>query len=119
MTEALLLALAPTPATYAHMLIGERGVPAARMVAVGHRIAPAGPERTAARAGCSRFPVTGPAGAVLGSIRVKDPLGAADRDRSFPRTALHSVTRVRTGTPLDDARTALRAVGSHRAAATV
>ncbi|MFI8367675.1 hemolysin family protein [Streptomyces sp. NPDC085466] len=98
--------------------VGEIVVPAARMVTVDHRITPAELERTAARAGYSRFPVTGPAGAVLGYLHIKDTLGAADRDKPFPRTALHAVTRVRIDTPLDDALTALRAAGSHLAAVT-
>ncbi|MFI8320995.1 hemolysin family protein [Streptomyces sp. NPDC085529] len=96
--------------------VGEILVPAARMVTVDHRITPAELERTAARAGYSRFPVTGPAGAVLGYIHIKDTLGVTDRDRPFPRTALHAVTRVRIDTPLDDTLTALRAAGSHLAA---
>ncbi|MFD4371157.1 hemolysin family protein [Streptomyces sp. NPDC058486] len=93
-------------------------VPAARMVTVDHRITPAGLERTAAEAGYSRFPVTGPAGAVLGYLHIKDTLGVTDRDRPFPRTALHAVTRVRVDTPLDDTLTALRTADSHLAAVT-
>ncbi|GHJ96280.1 membrane protein [Streptomyces sp. NE5-10] len=98
--------------------VGEILVPAARMVTVDHRITPARLERTAARAGYSRFPVTGPAGAVLGYIHIKDTLGVADRDAPFPRTAFHAVTRVRVDTPLDDTLTVLRAAGSHLAAVT-
>ncbi|MFL9680444.1 hemolysin family protein [Streptomyces sp. KL110A] len=98
--------------------VGEILVPAARMVTVDHRITPALLERTAARAGYSRFPVTGPAGAVLGYIHIKDTLGVADRDKPFPRTAFHAVTRVRVDTPLDDTLTVLRAAGSHLAAVT-
>lgn len=98
--------------------VGEILVPAARMVTVDDRITPARLERTAARAGYSRFPVTGPAGAVLGYIHIKDTLGVADRDKPFPRTAFHAVTRVRVDTPLDDTLTVLRAAGSHLAAVT-
>ncbi|MER7594755.1 hemolysin family protein [Streptomyces hydrogenans] len=98
--------------------VGEILVPAARMVTVDHRITPARLERTAARAGYSRFPVTGPTGAVLGYIHIKDTLGVADRDKPFPRTAFHAVTRVRVDTPLDDTLTVLRAAGSHLAAVT-
>ncbi|MFD6345120.1 hemolysin family protein [Streptomyces roseolus] len=98
--------------------VGEVLVPAARMVTVDHRITPAELERTAARAGYSRFPVTGPAGAVLGYLHIKDTLGVADRGKPFPRTAFHTVTRVRIDTPLDDALTALRAAGSHLAVVT-
>ncbi|MFI8520991.1 hemolysin family protein [Streptomyces sp. NPDC085481] len=98
--------------------VGEILVPAARMVTVDHRITPAELERTAARAGYSRLPVTGPAGAVLGYLHIKDTLGVTDRDKPFPRTAFHAVTRVRIDTPLDDTLTALRAVGSHLAAVT-
>ncbi|MET8968713.1 hemolysin family protein [Streptomyces hydrogenans] len=98
--------------------VGEILVPAARMVTVDHRTTPAELERTAARAGYSRFPVTGPAGAVLGYIHIKDTLGVADRDKPFPRTAFHPVTRVRIDTPLDDTLTVLRAAGSHLAAVT-
>ncbi|MGW0464861.1 hemolysin family protein [Streptomyces sp. NPDC003027] len=98
--------------------VGEILVPAARMVTVDHRIAPAQLERAAARAGYSRFPVTGPTGAVLGYLHIKDTLGAVDRDKPFPRATLHAVTRVRVDTPLDDTLTALRAAGSHLAAIT-
>ncbi|CAM5263966.1 hemolysin family protein [Streptomyces narbonensis] len=98
--------------------VGEILVPAARMVTVDHRITPTGLERAAAEAGYSRFPVTGPAGAVLGYLHIKDTLGVTDRDRPFPRTALHAVTRVRVDTPLDDTLTALRAADSHLAAVT-
>ncbi|MEU7510760.1 hemolysin family protein [Streptomyces sp. NPDC042898] len=98
--------------------VGEILVPAARMITVDHRITPAGLERTAAEAGYSRFPVTGPAGAVLGYLHIKDTLGVIDRDKPFPRTALHAVTRVRVDTPLDDTLTALRAADSHLAAVT-
>ncbi|MFD3945974.1 hemolysin family protein [Streptomyces sp. NPDC058579] len=98
--------------------VGEILVPAARMVTVDHRVTPAELERTASRAGYSRLPVTGPAGAVLGYLHIKDTLGVADRDQPFPSTALHALTRVRIDTPLDDTLTALRAAGSHLAAVT-
>jgi len=96
--------------------VGEILVPAQRMRTVDHTITPAGLERTAAEAGYSRFPVTGPGGALLGYLHIKDTLGVTDRDRPFPRSALHKVTRVRIDTPLDDTLTALRAEGSHLAA---
>jgi CBS domain containing-hemolysin-like protein len=95
--------------------VGEILVPAQRMRTVGHTVTPAGLERVAADAGYSRFPVTGPEGALLGYLHIKDTLGVADRDRPFPPGALHPVTRVRIDTPLDDTLTALRAEGSHLA----
>ncbi|MFF8196170.1 hemolysin family protein [Streptomyces bobili] len=98
--------------------VGEILVPAQRMRTVDHTITPAQLERTAAEAGYSRFPVTGPNGALLGYLHIKDTLGLTDRDRPFPGSALHPVTRVRIDTPLDDTLTALRAVGSHLAAVT-
>lgn len=98
--------------------VGEILVPAQRMHTVDHTITPARLERTAAEAGYSRFPVTGPNGALLGYLHIKDTLGLTDRDRPFPGSALHPVTRVRIDTPLDDTLTALRAVGSHLAAVT-
>ncbi|MCX4514603.1 hemolysin family protein [Streptomyces sp. NBC_01619] len=98
--------------------VGEILVPAQQMITVDHRITPAQLERTAAAAGFSRFPVTGPSGAVLGYLHIKDTLGVPDRDKPFPRTSLHAVTRVRIDTPLDDTLTALRAAGSHLAAVT-
>ncbi|MEV2212350.1 hemolysin family protein [Streptomyces sp. NPDC050997] len=98
--------------------VGEILVPAQRMRTVGHTVTPAELERTAADAGYSRFPVTGPGGTVLGYLHIKDTLGVADRDQPFPRTAPHPVTRVRIDTPLDDTLTALRADGSHLAAVT-
>lgn len=96
--------------------VGEILVPVQRMHTVGHAVTPAQLERTAAEAGYSRFPVTGPDGTLLGYLHIKDTLGPADRDRPFPRAALHPVTRVRIDTPLDDTLTALRAEGSHLAA---
>jgi CBS domain containing-hemolysin-like protein len=98
--------------------VGEVLVPAQQMITVDHRITPAQLERTAAAAGFSRFPVAGPAGAVLGYLHIKDTLGVADPDKPFPRTSLHAVTRVRIDTPLDDTLTALRAAGSHLAVVT-
>lgn len=97
--------------------VGEILVPVHRMRTVDYTVTPARLERLAAEAGLSRFPVTGPNGVLLGYLHVKDTLGAADRDRPFPRTALHRVTRVRIDTPLDDTLTALRAERSHLAAA--
>jgi CBS domain containing-hemolysin-like protein len=96
--------------------VGEILVPVQRMYTVDHTVTPAQLERVAAGAGYSRFPVTGPEGALLGYLHIKDTLGVTDRDRPFPRTALHKVTRVRIDTPLDDTLTALRAEGSHLAA---
>jgi CBS domain containing-hemolysin-like protein len=96
--------------------VGEVLVPAQKMITVDHQVSPAQLQRIAAVSGFSRYPVTGPAGAVLGYLHIKDTLGAAERDKAFPHTALRPVTRVRIDTPLDDALTALRAAGSHLAA---
>ncbi|KAA0940167.1 hemolysin family protein [Streptomyces apricus] len=96
--------------------VGEILVPAQQMRTVDHTITPAELERTAAGAGLSRFPVTGPDKALLGYLHIKDTLGVADRDRPFPPTALHPVTKVRIDTPLDDTLTALRSDGNHLAA---
>lgn len=96
--------------------VGEILVPIAHMHTVHHAVTPARLERVAASAGYSRFPVTGPDGALLGYLHIKDTLGVADRDAPFPADALHPVTRVRIDTPLDDTLTALRAEGSHLAA---
>ena len=96
--------------------VGEILVPSQRMRTVDASITPARLERVAAEAGYSRFPVTAPDGTVLGYLHIKDTLGTTDRDRPFPPTTLHPVTRVRIDTPLDDTLTALRAEGSHLAA---
>ncbi|MFJ8948386.1 hemolysin family protein [Streptomyces sp. NPDC102395] len=98
--------------------VGEILVPAQKMRTVAHTVTPAELERTAAAAGYSRFPVTGPNGTLLGYLHIKDTLGVTNRDRPFPRTVLHPVTQVRLDTPLDDTLTALRADGSHLAAVT-
>lgn len=98
--------------------VGEILVPAAKMRTVEHTVTPARLEQVAADAGFSRFPVTGPEGTLLGYLHIKDTLGIAERDRPFPRAALHVVTRVHIATPLDDTLTALRAAGSHLAAVT-
>lgn len=98
--------------------VGEILVPVRRMHTVAHTVTAAGLERAATAAKLSRFPVTGPSGAVLGYLHIKDTLGVTDRDKPFPRGALHPVTRVRIDTPLDDTLTALRADGSHLAVVT-
>ncbi|MEU8990816.1 hemolysin family protein [Streptomyces sp. NPDC048558] len=98
--------------------VGEILVPAQQMRTVAHTISPAELERTAAEAGYSRFPVTGPDNALLGYLHIKDTLGITERNQAFPRSALHPVTRVRIDTPLDDTLTALRGDGSHLAAVT-
>ncbi|MBO1335691.1 hemolysin family protein [Streptomyces sp. VRA16 Mangrove soil] len=99
--------------------VGEIVVPARRMRTVTEATTPAELERAAAGAGFSRFPVTAADGtSLLGYLHIKDTLGAADRDRPFPRAALHPLTRVRLDTPLDDTLTALRAQGGHLAAVT-
>ncbi|MDT0308849.1 hemolysin family protein [Streptomyces sp. DSM 44917] len=98
--------------------VAEIVVPPGRMVTVDHRVTPRQLELAAARSGYSRFPVTGPGSTVLGFLHVKDALGAAHRDRPFPRNALHPVVRVRPETPLDDALTAMRSRVTHLAAVT-
>ncbi|MEN3582690.1 MULTISPECIES: hemolysin family protein [unclassified Streptomyces] len=98
--------------------VGEILVPAQQMRTVTHTVTPSELERLAAEAGYSRFPVTGPDHALLGYLHIKDTLGLAERDKPFPRAALHRVTRVRIDTPLDDTLTALRADGGHLAAVT-
>ncbi|ARX83311.1 MULTISPECIES: hemolysin family protein [Streptomyces] len=98
--------------------VGEILVPAARMRTVDDTVTPARLQQTAAQAGYSRFPVTGTGGALLGYLHIKDTLGVTDRDKPFPRTALHPLTRVSIDTPLDDTLTALRAMDSHLAAVT-
>ncbi|MFB8777484.1 hemolysin family protein [Streptomyces broussonetiae] len=96
--------------------VGEILVPTQRMRTVDASVTPARLERVAAEAGYSRFPVVGPEDTLLGYLHIKDTLGVPDRDRPFPTTALHPVTRVAIDTPLDDTLTALRAEGSHLAA---
>ncbi|MFD7710354.1 hemolysin family protein [Streptomyces sp. NPDC059785] len=98
--------------------VGEILVPAQRMTTVDRGITPVRLERVASAAGFSRFPVTGPGGTLLGYLHIKDTLGVTDRERPFPDSALHPLTRVRLDTPLDDTLTALRAAGSHLAAVT-
>lgn len=97
---------------------GEVLVPADRMVTVDHRVTPEQLERVAATHGYSRLPVTGAHGHVLGYLHIKDTLGVLNRDRPFPREALHPVIRVPADTPLDDTLTAMRAAGTHLAAVT-
>ncbi|MYU22386.1 hemolysin family protein [Streptomyces sp. SID8352] len=98
--------------------VGEILVPIPRMRTVAHTITPAELERVAAEAGYSRFPVTGPQGTLLGYLHIKDTLGVTERDRPFPRGAVHGITRVRIDTPLDDTLTAMRAEDCHLAAVT-
>ncbi|MFI7275293.1 hemolysin family protein [Streptomyces sp. NPDC049879] len=96
--------------------VAEVMVPLARMKTVDHRVTPRRLERASAASGFSRFPVTGPGNQVLGFLHVKDALEQAERDRPFPREALHPVVRVRLDTPLDDALTAMRGTVTHLAA---
>ncbi|NXY94142.1 CBS domain-containing protein [Streptomyces sp. BR123] len=93
-------------------------VPFQRMITVPASITPRQLERTAADHGFSRLPVTGEDGAVLGYLHLKDALAAEHRDRPFPRTALHPITKVALDTPLDDTMTAMRNAGTHLAAVT-
>jgi CBS domain containing-hemolysin-like protein len=85
---------------------------------VDHDTTPQQLERAAAASGFSRLPVTGPADEILGYLHIKDALGAAERTRPFPRSALHLVIQVKIDTPLDDTMTAMRAAGTHLAAVT-
>ncbi|MEU3822222.1 hemolysin family protein [Streptomyces sp. NPDC030392] len=98
--------------------VGEVLVPLARMRTVDHRVTPARLEKAATGAGYSRMPVVGPGGTIMGYLHIKDAIGVAERDKPFPRAALHPVIRVRIDTPLDDALTAMRAGGTHLAAVT-
>ncbi|GAA1708562.1 hemolysin family protein [Streptomyces yatensis] len=98
--------------------VGDILVPLGEMVTVDHRVTPDELERAAAASGYSRLPVTGPGRTVLGYLHIKDTLGVTDRDRPFPRTALHTITRVRANTPLDDTLTVMRGAGSHLSAVT-
>ncbi|GGZ24210.1 hemolysin family protein [Streptomyces nitrosporeus] len=98
--------------------VGEVMVPLGRTVTVGHDITPARLERTAAASGFSRLPVTGPGGAILGYLHIKDALGTERRHEPFPSAALHPVIRVEIDTPLDDTMTAMRAGDTHLAAVT-
>ncbi|RSO08644.1 hypothetical protein DMH18_21325 [Streptomyces sp. WAC 06783] len=96
--------------------VGDLLVPLSEMVTVDQRVTPDELERTAARAGFSRLPVTGPAGTVLGYLHIKDTLGVVERDRPFPRKALRPMPRVHRDTPLDDTLTTMRAAGTQLAA---
>ncbi|AYV25727.1 Magnesium and cobalt efflux protein CorC [Streptomyces sp. ADI95-16] len=98
--------------------VGEIMAPLDRVVAVGNDITPRTLERTAAKHGYSRLPVTGPGEEILGYLHIKDALAAADRTAPFPRSALHPITKVSLDTPLDDTLTAMRAAGTHLAAVT-
>ncbi|MFF7296559.1 CNNM domain-containing protein [Streptomyces sp. NPDC008265] len=98
--------------------VGEIMIPRPDFVTVEQDITPRGLERTAARHGFSRLVVTGTGGSILGFLHIKDALAAIDRSAPFPRTALHTVTRVPVDTPLDDTMTAMRDAGTHLAAVT-
>ncbi|MFG2292761.1 hemolysin family protein [Streptomyces sp. NPDC048603] len=98
--------------------VGEIMIPRERFVTVGRDVTPRRLERVAAEHGFSRLVVTGPGGAILGFLHIKDALGAADRSAPFPRSALHTVTEVPLTTPLDDTMTAMRTAGTHLAAVT-
>ncbi len=88
------------------------------MRTVDDTVTPACLQQVAAQASFSRFPVTGTGGALLGYLHMKDTLGVTERDKPFPRAALHPLTLVSIDTPLDDTLTALRAMDSHLAAVT-
>ncbi|MEU9029348.1 hemolysin family protein [Streptomyces sp. NPDC048383] len=98
--------------------VGEITIPRAKFVTVPYGTTPRGLERTAADHGFSRLVVAGPQGEIMGFLHIKDALGVADRTAPFPRSALHTVTRVSSGTPLDDTMNAMRAAGTHLAAVT-
>ncbi|RSS83592.1 hemolysin family protein [Streptomyces sp. WAC06614] len=98
--------------------VAEIMIPRTEFVTVGQGVTPRQLERTAAEHGFSRLVVTGPDGAVLGFLHIKDALAATDRAAAFAPAALRTVTEVTVDTPLDDAMTALRAAGTHLAAVT-
>ncbi|MFD1832133.1 MULTISPECIES: hemolysin family protein [Streptomyces] len=101
-----------------HRPVSEVLVPLAEMHTVGCTVTPDELERTATTAGFSRLPVTGPGGAVLGYLHVKDAIGVLHRDRPFPPEALRTVVQIGEDTPLDDVLTTMRAAGTHLAAVT-
>ncbi len=83
--------------------VGEIFVPAPKMVTVDHTITPAELERTAAGAGFSRLPVTGPTGAVVGYLHIK-----RHPRRHGPRPALPALRRA-----CDEPRRYRHATGRH------
>lgn len=95
--------------------VGEILVPVGQVVTVDRLVTPDQLERKAVETGYSRLPVTGPTGAVLGYLHIKDAIGLAGRDTPFPHGTLRPITSVRVDTPLDDALTAMRAAETHMA----
>ncbi|GFH37495.1 hemolysin family protein [Streptomyces pacificus] len=98
--------------------VGEAMVPLNKMLTVDAGITPQGLERASVANRFSRLPVVAEGGAILGYLHIKDALGAADRTKPFPRTALHPIIKVAIDSPLDDTLTAMRGAGTHLAAVT-
>ncbi|MDR3031839.1 MAG: CBS domain-containing protein, partial [Kitasatospora sp.] len=90
----------------------------ASLITVEPSASPRQVEELTVRTGYSRFPVTGPGGAFMGYLHVKDVLEAEERDRPVPPHLWRPMTSLRAELPLDDALTAMRHSGSHLAAVT-
>jgi CBS domain containing-hemolysin-like protein len=91
-------------------------MPTGRVVTARLGVTPEGLERLAAESGFSRFPVIDDAGRVPGYLHVKDALLVRPRDQPFDASSLRPMPRLRAGTALDDALTAMRARRAHLAA---
>lgn len=98
--------------------VGDVVVPTGHVVTAPVGVTPEALEALGAGSGFSRFPVVDDSGRILGYLHVKDALGAADRERPFPRSAMRRIARVRASAPLDDVLTAMRRSRTHLAAVT-
>ncbi|MEU8892845.1 hemolysin family protein [Streptomyces sp. NPDC048442] len=89
----------------------------ATLVTVDPSVTPRRIEELTVRTGYSRFPVcaTGPAGAFMGYIHVKDVLDLDEVDRAVPQQVWRPMTTLRAELPLDDALSVMRRAATHLA----
>lgn len=95
-------------------------VPLAELVALPRDVTPADAEAACVRTGYSRFPLTGPDGAMIGYLHVKDVLGVpADRiDAPIGQHLVRPLASIAQDATLEDALAAMQTRGTHMALVT-
>ncbi len=99
---------------------GDVMIPVDRLVSVGQGCTVDDVERSVARTGFSRFPVTDDDGVPVGYLHVKDVLwaGPADRDRPVPAWRVRPLAEVAPDDEVEEALAAMQRTGVHLARVT-
>jgi CBS domain containing-hemolysin-like protein len=95
-------------------------VPLERLVSVARGCTVDDVERSVARTGFSRFPVTDDAGVPVGYLHIKDVLwaGPPDRERPVPGWRVRPLAQVRPGDEVEETLAAMQRTGVHLARVT-